>query len=185
MQCLVRSQEFFQRLCYVLLNLSNVRLRRSEKWQSWVSVRTAICTFSTSVVRFWHCVPFIKFSFRGPLSITRNILQTEGIGGLFRGFTPTLCREIPGFFFFFGAYEFSRNQFSARGRRKDDPVVLIMSGAAGGVAIWTAIFPIDVVKSRIQIGHVSPSKDGKPQMSSTRFLPCLLQIIRNEGIFLL
>ena len=40
--------------------------------------------------------------------MTRHIIQTDGFMGLFRGLTPTMAREVPGYFFFFGGYEFSR-----------------------------------------------------------------------------
>lgn len=41
----------------------------------------------------------------GPLTLTAQILKTEGPQGLFRGLIPLLVREMPGYFFFFGGYE--------------------------------------------------------------------------------
>ena len=41
----------------------------------------------------------------GPFKLTAQILKADGVGGLFRGLTPTFMREMPGYFFFFGAYE--------------------------------------------------------------------------------
>uniref|UniRef100_A0A915JQ01 Uncharacterized protein n=1 Tax=Romanomermis culicivorax TaxID=13658 RepID=A0A915JQ01_ROMCU len=35
-------------------------------------------------------------------------MRSEGILGFFKGFWPTFAREVPGYFFFFGGYEFSR-----------------------------------------------------------------------------
>lgn len=43
-----------------------------------------------------------------PYQLTKNILKTEGIRGMFRGLTPTFAREMPGYFFFFGGYEVTR-----------------------------------------------------------------------------
>lgn len=43
-----------------------------------------------------------------PYQLTRQILRTEGIPGFYRGFTSTMAREMPGYFFFFGAYEGTR-----------------------------------------------------------------------------
>ena len=34
-----------------------------------------------------------------------QILKADGVGGLFRGLTPTFMREMPGYFCFFYAYE--------------------------------------------------------------------------------
>lgn len=50
----------------------------------------------------------------------------------------------------------------------------IISGGIGGVALWTSIFPADVVKSRVQVactvGTVEPT-----------FRAVLLQVYREEG----
>lgn len=43
-----------------------------------------------------------------PYQLTKQILRSEGIPGLYRGLTSTMMREMPGYFFFFGAYEGSR-----------------------------------------------------------------------------
>lgn len=41
----------------------------------------------------------------GPVKLTSQILKQHGVVGLFRGLVPTLAREMPGYFFFFGGYE--------------------------------------------------------------------------------
>lgn len=46
-----------------------------------------------------------KTKYIGATSLTQQIVQTEGFRGLFRGLVPTLAREMPGYFFFFGGYE--------------------------------------------------------------------------------
>lgn len=47
-----------------------------------------------------------------PFQLTKAVLKTDGIPGLFRGLTATLAREMPGYFFFFGGYELSRQFLS-------------------------------------------------------------------------
>lgn len=46
-----------------------------------------------------------KIDIIGPVQLTSKIIKTDGIPGLFRGLLPTLVREMPGYFFFFGGYE--------------------------------------------------------------------------------
>lgn len=46
-----------------------------------------------------------KVKYIGPVALTQQIWRTEGLKGLFRGLVPTLAREMPGYFFFFGGYE--------------------------------------------------------------------------------
>ncbi|CAH2016490.1 unnamed protein product [Acanthoscelides obtectus] len=56
----------------------------------------------------------------GPYSLTCSILKNEGIKGMFRGLTPTLAREMPGYFFFFGGYEGTRELLRGQNEKKED-----------------------------------------------------------------
>jgi len=109
----------------------------------------------------------------GPYQLTRNILKTEGVPGMFRGLTATLTREMPGYFFFFMAYEFSREMLRSPGQSKDDIGALktVVSGGFAGVTLWTLIFPADVVKSRLQVAG-----------SSTPMIRMMRDIYAKEGV---
>ena len=89
----------------------------------------------------------------GPLKLTSQIVKAEGISGLFHGLRPTFAREMPGYFCFFFAYEFSREMLTPKGQTKDDigPLKTMISGGMAGIALWTVIFPADVIKSRQQV----------------------------------
>lgn len=52
-------------------------------------------------------------------------MRQEGIVGMFRGLVPTFAREVPGYFFFFGGYEISRQAMTPLGKTKDDIGILI------------------------------------------------------------
>uniref|UniRef100_A0A182PBI9 Mitochondrial ornithine transporter n=1 Tax=Anopheles epiroticus TaxID=199890 RepID=A0A182PBI9_9DIPT len=86
-------------------------------------------------------------------ALVSQILRTEGLPGMFRGLTSTFAREMPGYFFFFGGYEQTRELLAQPGQSKEDigPLRTMVAGAVGGVALWTVIFPADVIKSRIQV----------------------------------
>ena len=51
------------------------------------------------------------------LRLTGDILKQDGVPGLFRGLTAT--REMPGYFFFFLAYEATRHVLTPVGKMKD------------------------------------------------------------------
>lgn len=107
-----------------------------------------------------------------PFSLTKSILQHEGIAGLFRGLTATMAREMPGYFFFFGGYEWTRSAFKRRLKTEELGLFpTIVAGGVGGIALWTSIFPFDVCKSRIQVHSSS--------LSMTRVL---ITIAREEGV---
>lgn len=46
--------------------------------------------------------------------------KNGGICSFFNGMTPTLVREVPGYFCFFGAYEMSRYLLTPENKTKDE-----------------------------------------------------------------
>ncbi|XP_058947782.2 mitochondrial ornithine transporter 1-like [Pocillopora verrucosa] len=112
----------------------------------------------------------------GVVQVTMQIIREDGFLGLFRGMTSTLVREVPGYFFFFGGYELSRYFLTPEGKTVDDlgAVRLTFCGGIAGVSLWIAIFPADVIKSRIQI--LTQGSDKVPGFFETMF-----QIVHNEG----
>ncbi|XP_017486998.1 PREDICTED: mitochondrial ornithine transporter 2 [Rhagoletis zephyria] len=111
-----------------------------------------------------------------PWKLTRIIYKTDGIPGFFRGLTSTFMREMPGYFFFFGSYEATREFLTEPGQSKDEigPLNTMIAGAVGGVMLWTSIFPADVIKSRIQVQNLNRG-----------MLSVGLDILRKEGIWAL
>ncbi|XP_033014706.1 mitochondrial ornithine transporter 1-like [Lacerta agilis] len=118
---------------------------------------------------------------RGPntvWSVVRGVLEKDGPLGFYRGGSSTLLREVPGYFFFFGGYELSRT-FFAFGKPKEElgPVALMMSGGFGGTCLWIAVYPIDCIKTRIQVLSMSGEQAG--------FMVTFASVLRKEGIFAL
>ncbi|KAF9444528.1 mitochondrial carrier [Macrolepiota fuliginosa MF-IS2] len=76
--------------------------------------------------------------------------------GIMRGYWVTVVREIPAYAGFYTAFEFSKRSF-AKKYGKDVPVwALLASGSTGGIAYWLSCYPLDVVKSRIQLRAEPP-----------------------------
>ncbi|KAL8587653.1 hypothetical protein ACOMHN_045342 [Nucella lapillus] len=111
-----------------------------------------------------------------PYGLTKEILRSEGVRGLYKGLTSTFMREMPGYFFFFGGYEISRALLTPPGKKKDEIGALrtVVSGGFGGVLLWVAIFPADVCKSRIQVQAV----EGK---TAPTFRATITHIFKTEG----
>lgn len=63
---------------------------------------------------------------------------------------------MPGYFFFFGGYEVTRELLAKPNESRDDIgwQKTMIAGAVGGSILWLVIFPADVVKSRIQVSLI-------------------------------
>lgn len=53
------------------------------------------------------------------------------------------------------------------------PVPLMLSGGFGGVCLWLAVYPVDCIKSRIQVLSMTGKQTG--------LVRTFLSIIKNEG----
>ncbi|XP_056395261.1 mitochondrial ornithine transporter 1-like isoform X4 [Hyla sarda] len=109
-----------------------------------------------------------------PWSIVCDILKTEGVCGLYRGLSSTWLREIPGYFFFFGGYELSSRILNSSSGDQPGALVVTISGGVGGACFWLSVYPVDSVKSRIQVLSIASPSGG--------FLISLLHILKKEGI---
>ncbi|KAJ8384394.1 hypothetical protein AAFF_G00205270 [Aldrovandia affinis] len=110
-------------------------------------------------------------------SVVRAVMRNEGPLGFFQGLTPTIAREVPGYFCFFGAYELCRSAFADyMGKSKEDIGVLpvMFSGGLGGACLWLVVYPMDCVKSRIQVLSMTGRQAG--------FLKTFMVILRTEGV---
>ncbi|KAJ8940239.1 hypothetical protein NQ318_016695 [Aromia moschata] len=107
----------------------------------------------------------------GPVECLRKV----GDQGVFRGCGLTVGREVPAFGIYFFTYELLTRTEDGR------PVstwTMLLGGGLAGVASWTATYPIDVIKSRIQV-------DGSSSSQYTSSLDCLRKTIRSGGVFCL
>ncbi|KAF9476878.1 mitochondrial carrier [Pholiota conissans] len=101
--------------------------------------------------------------------------------GIMRGYWVTVAREIPAYAGFYAAFEFSKRKFSAK-YGSDIPVwALLASGSTGGIAYWLSCYPLDVVKSRVQLRATPPT--GTPVRYIARELKAIVQEAGIPGLF--
>ncbi|XP_063097489.1 mitochondrial basic amino acids transporter isoform X1 [Cavia porcellus] len=92
--------------------------------------------------------------YRGALHCLAQIYRLEGLRGVNRGMVSTLLRETPSFGVYFLAYDvLTRGLGCEPGARLLVPKLLLAGGAAGMLS-WLSIYPMDVVKSRLQADGV-------------------------------
>lgn len=85
--------------------------------------------------------------------VAAHIYSSYGLRrGVMRGFWITVAREVPAYAAFYAAFEAAKAAFRSHLHTDNLPVwALMASGSAGGVANWLACYPLDVVKSRVQL----------------------------------
>uniref|UniRef100_A0A7S4VZ96 Mitochondrial carrier protein n=1 Tax=Ditylum brightwellii TaxID=49249 RepID=A0A7S4VZ96_9STRA len=92
--------------------------------------------------------------YKGPLDAVKKITSQHGIRGLYRGFGCTSLREIPAFGVYFAAYDYIKDYINDFNKDEDDTQHAWMASAiAGGISgsiTWGMIYPVDMIKSRIQ-----------------------------------
>ncbi|PVF96614.1 mitochondrial carrier [Serendipita vermifera] len=71
--------------------------------------------------------------------------------GVMRGYWVTVAREIPAYGAFYSAFEFGKRSFQERYGKEIPVWALLSSGSLGGISYWLACYPLDVVKSRVQL----------------------------------
>jgi solute carrier family 25 carnitine/acylcarnitine transporter 20/29 len=94
--------------------------------------------------------------YSGMLDCVAKTVRTEGVRALYTGAVATLMTRVVGLPFYFAAYELTKSWMqgpSVQGQPPAPPstATALLSGVNAGYAFWTACYPIDYVKTRIQM----------------------------------
>ncbi|KAF8743903.1 hypothetical protein AX14_013960 [Amanita brunnescens Koide BX004] len=119
--------------------------------------------------------------YRGPWDAVKKIYGAHGIAGIYKGQAVTLLREASGYGIYFLTYEkLVQREMAQKGIRRDQisPMNAVIYGAAAGYALWAVIYPIDMIKSRMQTDGFTPST-GQKYFSTW---DCVRKVWRTEGL---
>lgn len=92
-------------------------------------------------------------------SIAKTTLATHGLRGLYVGGAVTSVRDAVGYGFYFWSYEAASAAWARRfevaggdggGEGAVAAARVLLCGGLAGVVTWASIFPLDVVKTRVQ-----------------------------------
>ncbi|OAR05693.1 hypothetical protein LLEC1_07290 [Akanthomyces lecanii] len=101
---------------------------------------------------------------KSSLSIAKDIWRTEGTRGLYFGGLVTALRDSIGYGFYFWAYELANQSWPLPDEKKrtsiaeEAPRVMLCGGLAG-IVTWASVFPLDVIKTRLQTQRLMQSHD--------------------------
>lgn len=127
-------------------------------WTTWMAgaiggLATWVVSTPTELVK---CRAQISTSSIGGSSwgITKEILRTEGVRGLYFGGVVTALRDSIGYGFYFWSYELSTKLMMSKMKERDskslEAAKVLLCGGVAGIATWASIFPLDVIKTRVQ-----------------------------------
>ena len=111
-------------------------------------------------------------TFVSPIACIKELLRRDGLYGLcFRGLGATVLREIPACTLYFVSFALAKAALLDSGYLARTPA-LMLSGAFAGAASWIPVYPIDVVKTQIQVelGEGADSNGSSSLMGTTKRL---------------
>lgn len=94
--------------------------------------------------------------YKGPIDCAYQIYQKNGIRGLYVGLSATCFREVPSFGIYFSVYATMVEFLTPVGQSLSTPSILLAGGLAGSTS-WASVYPVDVVKTYMQVNSMSSS----------------------------
>jgi len=107
----------------------------------------------------------------------KKILNEYGWKGLYKGGVPTMLREGTAFGLYFSFYEWMISQMLTPGenRAQLNMSSVALAGSLTGLFVWIATYPIDIIKTRIQVDNfLNPEYKGS--------FDCLKKSVKSHGL---
>jgi len=106
-----------------------------------------------------------------------SIYGGYGFRGLYKGFVPTVMRNIPAFGGYFFTFEAVKRWLTKPGDKEPSLTACFLAGGAGGFGFWGFIYPIELIKTRLQNDSLNPA-----QQQYKGIWDCFRQTLKSEGI---
>ena len=112
--------------------------------------------------------PKSRGCYKGSIHMLVKIYKEEKIVGCYRGMVSTVTRELTYGIYFVG-YEYLCNQMTkVTGSKNRNMLVSITAGGLTGIMSWTVSFPVDVIKTRLQMDGVNGQQQYRGMMDAFR-----------------
>jgi len=127
--------------------------RAPAAWSIWTAgalggLATFVVSAPTELVK---CRAQVSSPPQSSWAVVRNIWTTAGFRGLYLGGTTTALRDAVGYGFYFWSYELSKNALAKEtDTSREEAMKVLLCGGFAGVVTWASIFPLDVIKTRMQ-----------------------------------
>lgn len=116
--------------------------------------------------------------YRGPLQTIGVIAREEGVRAIWRGTLGVLLRDVPATSIYFGSFTAMNLAMLEPDQSLDTltPLALVLTGGTAGILSWAVVYPVDVLKSRVQAEGLLPH--GR----YASYYDCMLHGYREQGI---
>ncbi|CAN6600971.1 mitochondrial thiamine pyrophosphate carrier 1 [Trichomonascus vanleenenianus] len=123
--------------------------------------------------------------YTGLIQSIRHVYQHEGgLRGFWRGAAPAVLSIVPYMGVFFVVYEKGRVLLASQATLDLLPAPEATSGFVAGVIAKTVVFPLDVIRKRLQVQGPARSSfaGGHIPLYPTNVVSCARQIVLTEGV---
>ncbi|KAK7416944.1 hypothetical protein QQX98_004855 [Neonectria punicea] len=129
---------------------------RESLWSTWLAgaaggLATWVVSTPTELIK---CRAQLSSQHLSSWAIAKQIWRTEGVRGFYLGGTVTAIRDSVGYGFYFWSYELSSRWLAAEPDKETslqhEAAKVLLCGGLAGVVTWASIFPLDVIKTRVQ-----------------------------------
>lgn len=164
-------------LLFVSYNRTEAALNKSlfdptSLWSTWIAgaiggLATWVVSTPTELIK---CRAQLSPDHLSSWAITKQIWRYGGFSGLYYGGAVTALRDSVGYGFYFWSYELSTRMLAADPATESslhhEAAKVLLCGGLAGVATWVSVFPLDVIKTRLQTQpwHLQP--DTRPLLGS-------------------
>ncbi|KAL8171552.1 hypothetical protein V2J09_023356 [Rumex salicifolius] len=141
-------------------------------------ITAAAVTYPLDLVRTRLAAQTNVMYYNGIWHALRIITKDEGVFGLYKGLGATLLSVGPNLAINFAVYDTLRSQWQMQRPHDSTVLVSLACGSLAGIASSSVIFPLDLVRRRMQLqgaaGHALIYKRG--------IFRTFAEIVKNEGV---
>lgn len=130
------------------------------QWTLWTAgALGGLATFFVSApTELVKCRAQVSNPPKSSLQVARELWTAGGLRGLYMGGSITAVRDSVGYGFYFWAYEMSKRALAdPADAHTQEAIKVLLCGGLAGVVTWASIFPLDVIKTRVQTWDLAPS----------------------------
>jgi len=121
--------------------------------------------------------------YNGALHAIRRIWKFEGISGFYRGFAPSILQIAPYTGLQFLIYNFLTRRWNEH--IGHNPIGLMVCGASAGIFAKTTLYPLDLIRHRLQVNPFARRGFGRTSRPTGMFHSFLIVVSRegSSGLF--